>query len=143
VDLDVLPDEYAVCRLRAGSPLPDALARESGPPRGSGASRESRVISITWTADEVSIICPSELVPAGAVVETPWRCVRVAGPLDHALTGILASLVNPLAAARVNVFAFSTFDTDYLLVPAVRLVEAVTALAAAGHRLTGSPLQSA
>ena len=51
-------------------------------------------------------------------------------------TGILASLVNPLAEARVNIFAFSTHDTDYVLVPAVRLDEALAALAAAGHRVT-------
>jgi hypothetical protein len=59
----------------------------------------------------------------------------VAGPVDLALTGILASLVNPLAEARVNVFAFSTYDTDYVLVPAVRLSEALAALTAAGHRV--------
>jgi hypothetical protein len=43
--------------------------------------------------------------------------------------------VNPLAEARVNVFAFSTYDTDYVLVPAVRLSEALAALSAAGHRV--------
>jgi len=41
-----------------------------------------------------------------------------------------------LAEARVNIFAFSTYDTDYVLVPAVRLDEALAALAAAGHRIT-------
>lgn len=35
----------------------------------------------------------------------------------------------------MNIFAFSTFDTDYLLVPAVRLDEAVAALTGAGHRV--------
>ena len=49
-------------------------------------------------------------------------------PARLALTGILASLVGPLADARVNIFAFSTYDTDYLLVPAVRLAEAIAAL---------------
>jgi hypothetical protein len=69
-------------------------------------------------------------------VNTPWRCLRIDGPSNLALTGILASLVNPLADARVNIFAFSTHDTDYVLVPAVRLDEALAALAAAGHRVT-------
>ncbi len=80
------------------------------------------------------MICPSDQAPAGATVETPWRCLRVAGQVDLALTGVLASLTGPLAEARVNLFAFSTYDTDYLLVPAVRLAEAVAALTAAGHR---------
>jgi hypothetical protein len=44
--------------------------------------------------------------------------------------------VNPLAQARVSVFVFSTHDTDYVLVPTVRLDEAYAALVAAGHRIT-------
>jgi hypothetical protein len=119
----LLPDDYAVCRLEPGAALPDRLI--SG----------DRVFSVTVTPDEVSVICPVEQAPSDAVRNTPWRCLRVAGPVDLALTGILASLVNPLASASVNVFAFSTFETDYLLVPAVRLGEALGALAAAGHRI--------
>jgi hypothetical protein len=96
---------------------------------------DKSVISVTWAPDELSVICPSDRVPAGAVVETPWRCFRVVGPLDLAMTGILASLVGPLADARVNIVTFSTFDTDYLLVPTVRLAEAVDTLTRAGHRM--------
>jgi uncharacterized protein len=126
LDLELLRDEYAVCRLPAGSPLPGALVELVG---------SGHVVSVTWTPDEVSILCPAANVPDGAAVETPWRCFRVAGPVNLALTGILASIVSPLADARVNIFAFSTYDTDYLLVPSVRLTEAVGALASAGHRL--------
>jgi hypothetical protein len=126
LDLDLLPEEYAVCRLPAGSPMPASLS--SGPD-------DKSVISVTWAPDELSIICPSDRVPPGAVVETPWRCFRVVGPLDLAMTGILASLVGPLADARVNIVTFSTFDTDYLLVPTVRLTEAVDTLTRAGHRM--------
>lgn len=126
LDLDLLPEEYAVCRLAAGSSIPAGLL--GGPANGG-------VISVTCTADEVSIICPAERVPAEATVETPWRCFRVVGPLDLALTGILASLVVPLAEARVNIVAFSTYDTDYLLVPSVRLTEALATLHHSGHRI--------
>jgi hypothetical protein len=127
LDLDLLPEEYAVCRLPAGSALPTSLT--SGPEKG--------VISVTWAPDELSIICPSDRVPPEAVVETPWRCFRVVGPLDLALTGVLASLIGPLADARVNIVTFSTYCTDYLLVPTVRLTEAMDTLAAAGHRIAG------
>ncbi len=126
LDLDLLPDDYAICRLPAGSALPPAL---------SGGQDDKSIASVTWTADETSVICRADRAPDGAVVETPWRCLRVVGPLHLALTGVLAALVGPLAEARVNIFAFSTYDTDYLLVPAVRLSEAIDALAAAGHRL--------
>jgi len=51
---------------------------------------------------------------------------------------VLASLIGPLADARVNIVAFSTYDTDYLLIPQVRLTEAVDTLTAAGHRLASA-----
>jgi hypothetical protein len=123
LDLELLPGDYAICRLPAGSPLP------------SGLSAGAQVLSVTWTPDEVSILCPAELAPADAAVETPWRCLRVAGPVQLALTGVLASIVSPLADARVNIFAFSTFDTDYLVVPTVRLTEALGAHTGAGFRI--------
>ena len=93
------------------------------------------VVTVSWTADGISLICPTERAPEQAVVETAWRCLRVAGPLDLAVSGTLAALVDPMAAARVSVVAFSTYDTDYLLVPAVRLGDAVTAWERAGHRV--------
>ncbi|SRR6266498_85141 len=127
LDLDLLPEEYAVCRLPAGSALPDSLS--AGP-------ADKSVISVTWAPDELSIICPSDRVPADAVAETPWRCLRVVGPLDLALTGVLASLIGPLAEARVTIVTFSTYDTDYLLVPTVRLTEAIDTLTKSGHRVT-------
>jgi uncharacterized protein len=128
LDLDLLPEEYAVCRLPAGTALPATL--RSGPD-------DKGVLSVTWAPDETSIICPADRVPEGATAETPWRCLRVVGPLDLALTGVLASLVGPLAEARVNIVTFSTYDTDYLLVPTVRLREAVDTLVKAGHRISG------
>jgi hypothetical protein len=63
----------------------------------------------------------------------------VAGPLDFALTGVLAALAVPLAEARVSIFAVSTFDTDYVLVADTDLGRALSALRAAGHRVGGAP----
>jgi hypothetical protein len=128
LDLELLGDDYAVCRLPAGTAVPSRLSK---------LATTGAVVSVTWTPAEVSIMCPAVHAPEGAVVETPWRCFRVAGPVNLALTGILASIIAPLADARVNIFAFSTYDTDYLLVPSVRLAEAVAALSAAGHRISG------
>jgi hypothetical protein len=134
LDLELIGDDYAVCRLPAGSAVPAGLAELAA----SGA-----VVSVTWTPEEVSVMCPAAHAPADAVVETPWRCLRVAGPVQLALTGILASIVSPLAEARVNIFAFSTYDTDYLLVPSVRLAEALAALREAGHRISNPSAQPA
>jgi hypothetical protein len=127
LDLDLLPEEYAVCRLPAGSPIPASLS--NGPD-------DKSVISLSWAPEELSIICPTDRVPADAVADTAWRCLRIVGPLDLALTGVLASLIGPLADARVNIVTFSTYTTDYLLVPAVRLTEAMDTLTAVGHRIS-------
>ncbi|MGC5018908.1 ACT domain-containing protein [Micromonospora sp. DT47] len=126
LDVALLPGEYAVCRMAAGAPLSPILWADPG---------DADVVTVAWTADGISVICPAGRAPAGADVETDWRCLRVVGPLDIAVTGTLASLVDPLAAARVSVVAFSTYDTDHVLVPAVRLAEATAALERAGHRV--------
>ena len=122
LDLTVLPDALAVCRLPAGAEAPAWLVGET-------------FASFTRAPDETSIVCRAAVVPEGVRVEAGWRALRVAGPLDFALTGILASLLVPLAAARVAVFALSTFDTDYLLVRDTALGDAVAALVGAGHRV--------
>ena len=83
--------------------------------------------------DELSVVVPEEHAPPGAEVSGGWRVLRVAGPMDLALTGVLAALSAPLAAAGVPLFAIATFDTDWLLVPGDRLEEAVAALRGAGH----------
>jgi hypothetical protein len=128
LDIALLPGEYALCRLTAGTTLPYAL---------SSGLRGTEVVTVSWTSDGISVICPTERAPAQAVVETAWRCLRVTAPVELAGTGSLAALVGPLAEARVSAVTFSTFDTDYLLVPAVRLTEGTVALQRAGHRVTG------
>ncbi|MEV0267292.1 MAG: ACT domain-containing protein [Hamadaea sp.] len=140
VDLTLLADVYAVCRLPAGAPFPVELLPSASRPgararSAAGGAADSGVVSLTWTPTETSVICRADRVPAGAVVETGWRCFEVNGPMALTLTGILASIATPLAQARVNIFAFSTFDTDYVLVPAVRLNAALAALTGAGHRI--------
>ena len=81
------------------------------------------------------MVCPESVVPEGVRKQGGWRCFKVRGPLAFELTGVLASLASPLAAAGVPIFALSTFDTDYLLVPGNELAEALDALGAAGHRV--------
>ena len=48
---------------------------------------------------------------------------------------MLASLTAPLATAGIPIFALSTCDTDYVLVPADDLERARSALTSAGHDL--------
>jgi hypothetical protein len=113
--LPLVPVEgaYAVSRLDARDPLPGWAA--GGP-----------FVSITRTADELSVVCREEVVPEGVRCERGWQCLRVAGTLAFSLVGALAD-------AGVSVFAVSTFDTDYLLVRQADFQRAVDVLLRAGH----------
>ena len=117
-------DHLAICRLAAEAPFPP-WALEPG-----------AFLSITRTPEELSLVCPQSSVPAGIRCEGGWRALQVDGPLDFALTGILASLTVPLAEAGLSLFALSTFDTDYLLVREAQLSEALGALRKAGHQIS-------
>ncbi|AOS62537.1 ACT domain-containing protein [Actinoalloteichus hymeniacidonis] len=128
MELDVLAGEYAVCRLAAGEDLPDWVGPRDG----------SRLCAITWAGTELSVLCPSEWLPptadaAGIRATLGWLALRVRGPLDFVLVGVLASLLDPLRDAEVSVLAMSTFDTDYLLFPAASREPALAALREAGH----------
>jgi hypothetical protein len=74
------------------------------------------LVSVTHTANELSVVCPSSEVPAGITCEAGWRAFRVEGKQDFSAVGILSSILNPLASAGISIFSISTFDTDYILV---------------------------
>ncbi len=95
----------------------------------------SDFVSITRAGDELSIVCLESDVPDAVKSDRGWRILKVAGPLDLSLVGTLASLSSPLAEARINIFAVSTFDTDYLLVKDAQLSRAVETLVRVGHRV--------
>jgi uncharacterized protein len=91
--------------------------------------------AVVRTAHELTVVCPADRVPPDVRAERGWRALQVIGPLDLALTGVLLSLLEPLARAGVAIFAVSTYDTDHVLVRAGRLDDAGAALRAAGHRV--------
>jgi uncharacterized protein len=103
--LTLLPQRFAICRLPPSATLPAWAARDG-------------LLAVTYTDEELSIVCAQTLVPDSVQAQRDWACLKVDGPLDLAQTGILAALTAKLAQAAIPVFAISTYDTDYLLVPA-------------------------
>jgi hypothetical protein len=124
--LRVLPGALAIARLDSERPLPGWAAAVSGP-----------LWAAVRTDGELSIVCAQDAVPADVRAQRGRRALEAAGPLDLALTGVLAELTVPLAAAGVPIFAVSTYDTDYVLVGEDRLADALAALRRAGHRVDG------
>lgn len=122
MDLDLHGGELAVCRLGPDEDLP-GWATTPGLP----------LHAVTRTGQELSIVTAAAAVPDQVVAERGWRALSVRGPLDFALTGVLARLAQPLADAGVPIFVVSTYDTDWLLVSEGHLDAAVATLTAAGH----------
>lgn len=122
--LFTLDELYAVARLEPDAPLPEW-------------AQAGHFWSITRSDAELSIVCREDDVPPAASAERGWCAFEVAGPLDFSLTGVLSSLVSPLAEAEIPIFVVSTFETDYLLVREHNLERAVAALTEAGHAVDG------
>lgn len=120
--LEILDDELAVCRLPIEAPVPNW-------------AWSGELTSITSTDEELSLVCAADQVPGDVTHTAGWRALKVRGPLDFGLVGILAGISGALAHAGVSIFAISTYDTDYILVPGTELETAVTALRTAGYEV--------
>ena len=117
------------------SDLPLAVCRLGGADRIPGWAFQGTFFSITRTAEELSVVCPENLVPVDVQAERGWLALRVAGVIDFSVTGVLAGLTAPLAEDTISVFAISTYDTDYVLVKEHDLGRAIEKLREAGHVL--------
>ena len=117
-----LRESYAILRLAPDAAIP-AWA----------ASRE--FTSITRTADEVSIVCPTGNIPEDVSSGPRWTCLKLEGPFLFSQTGILLSFIQPLSGNGVPIFAVSTYDTDYVLIQEEHMGGVVELLRKAGHEL--------
>lgn len=120
--LSTLPSRVAVCRLAPDAPIPPWI-------RGA-------FICIARTAEELSIVCDDDAVPQDVRAERDWRALKLEGPIPFEMTGVAASLLAPLAEARISVFLISTFDTDYLLLKNDVFGRATAVLRTAGYEIT-------
>jgi hypothetical protein len=125
LSLVILRDLFAVCRLRADEDIP-------------GWALSGSFCSLTRTPDELSIVCPQELVPEEVEAVRGWKSLKVEGKLDFNLVGILSSLTSSLAEEGISIFTISTYDTDYLFVKEKDLDRGVAALGKAGHHVSQS-----
>jgi hypothetical protein len=120
--LELLPACLVVCKLSMDRVIPNW-------------AQVGCFSAIVRTQDELSVVCEQQFIPPEVKAERGWRALKVKGPLDFTLKGILAAIALPLAKAGVSIFAISTFDTDYILVKEANLSAALSALDHAGHKV--------
>lgn len=125
LSLVVLPGEFSVARLEASRRLEGWMTAGS-------------LWCLARSPAELSVVAERSRVPDSVRAEHHWRVIRFEGPLPFGLTGILASVVDPLADAGIPIFAFSTFDTDYVMVGESNIERAMGVLRAAGHLVSES-----
>jgi hypothetical protein len=113
---------YAIVRLAPDAPIPDWATKGD-------------FTSITRTAEELSIVCPAANVPQDVDPGPRWICLKLEGPFPFSQTGVLLSFIEPLSNNGVPIFAISTYDTDYILIPESYMGQVPDLLREAGHEL--------
>ena len=101
--LSILEETYIIHKLDQSTNLPEELI-------------ECEFYCLSNSQEELSLVCPEQMLIQSENSSPNWKCLKVAGPLDLKLTGIFAGLADTLANAKISIFAVSTFNTDYLLI---------------------------
>lgn len=120
--ISLVPGTYVIHRLAPPAGLPEIAHSE-------------QFLAFVKTRDEISIVCRTGVEIASERRETGWSLLKIAGPLEFSLIGILANISTVLASSGISIFVVSTFDTDYILVKEKRLQQALQALDRAGYRI--------
>ena len=118
IALSIVEGSFSVHRLENDAAIPAEVLNEP-------------FFSIVRSDEELSLVCRSSLCVESDKTNTGWACLKVSGPLDFGLTGVIASISGALSAASLSVFVVSSFDTDYVLVREATLDRAINVLQAA------------
>lgn len=119
--MSVMKNKMAVVKLKPKAKIPKWILEES-------------FVSITRTSEELSIVMEENLLGdyldeiGNGEVFKGFAGLKVEGPLDFSLIGILSEITGILAEVKVSVFVISTFDTDYVLVNEGHLTKTIEVL---------------
>jgi hypothetical protein len=124
IDFTLLKGDYSIYRLKNDSAIPAWVT-------------DSSFYSMTSTIDELTIVCNTVKITLDEdiKVDKHWRILKIIGPLDLSLVGIIATISNTLKENKIPIFVVSTFDTDYILIKNHDLDMTMIALSNAGHKI--------
>ncbi|CDM69866.1 Hypothetical protein CM240_2749 [Clostridium bornimense] len=115
LNMKLLDGKYGVCRLSTDEAVPSWAFK-------------GEFFSITKTEDELSIVCLEENISEKIKCERNWRILKVEGPLDFSLVGILSKISGLMAKNDISIFAISTYETDYILIKDENIKKAIEVL---------------
>jgi hypothetical protein len=116
MNIIVLKNKYSIYKFKGDYVLPDWIYL-------------SDFYSITKTKDELSVVgIQSDLISEKIACSKDWRILKIVGPLDFSLIGIIANISTILKDKKISIFSISTYDTDYILVKQDKLDIGIKAL---------------
>ncbi len=120
MDLMRMPYDLSICKIESASDID--LSKD--------------FFFTARTDEEISLVCKTADVPKRVIKrEDDWKCLKVQGPLDFSIVGIISEISGILADNGIAVFVVSTFDTDYVLVKKDKFEQAVTVLDESGYSI--------
>lgn len=124
LDFTILKGTYSIYRLNKDSAIPDW-------------TYDSDFYSFTRTQDELSIVCKHVDITMDdkIKIDEHWRILKINGPLDLSLIGIIANIFSIFKENKISIFTISTYDTDYILVKNQHIDKALTVLKNNGHKI--------
>lgn len=118
--IQILGNEFAIHRFPPDEKFPEEVL-------------SGKYLWIAKTEDELSIVCESGIELKSMKCNSTWSALKLIGPFDFSEIGILSDISNVLAMAGISIFAFSTYDTDYILIKKSNLEKTINSLKANGY----------
>tara|TARA_B100000029_G_scaffold436072_1_gene450485 strand:- start:104 stop:502 length:399 start_codon:yes stop_codon:yes gene_type:complete len=119
--LSILSETFTIHKFSPDASIPEEIMK-------------SNFYSVSKTEKELSLVCSEVFEFQSLQSSNGWKCIKVKGPLDFNLTGILAGISDILTRGKISIFAISTFDTDYILVKSQEVSLARKKLKKAGYK---------
>ena len=115
IELRILKEELSIAKLNSIQNIDEIDSRSS-------------FFALIKADGEITLVTDSQNMPENQYVNEGWNAIKMVGPLDFSLVGILQKVIQPLSENGISVFTISTFDTDYVLIKKEQMEEAVRVL---------------
>ena len=118
MNLKVIDCDFSICKIKTLE----------------NVNLKDEFVFLSVTDQEISLVCKTEFVPKDPIaVKEGWKGFRIEGELDFSFIGIVSKISAILAERKISIFVVSTYNTDYVLIEAAQMSDAITALQENGY----------